>query len=175
LRESYELLRELTSRRETACEEERKRIAREMHDELGQHLTALRMGDSTLLLRFGHDNPDLGEHVQKILLLSDKTMQVLRDVVTSLRPAVLDAGIAAALEWLAAEFSQNGKTTCRLCVPEESPELAEERAIALFRIVQEALTNVTRHADAQQVFIRWSRRRTIACWKCVMTAADLIQ
>jgi PAS domain S-box-containing protein len=153
LRQSYELLRELTSRRETAREEERKRIAREMHDELGQHLTALRMGVSTLRLRFGRDNPDLGEHVQKILLLSDKTMQVLRDVVTSLRPAVLDAGIAAALEWLAAEFSQHGQATCRLSVPVESPELAEERAVAIFRIVQEALTNVTRHADAHEVFI----------------------
>ncbi|SAL70968.1 multi-sensor signal transduction histidine kinase [Caballeronia udeis] len=151
--ESYELLRELTSQRETAREEERKRIAREMHDELGQQLTALRMGVSTLRLRFGHDNPDLGQHVQRILLLSDKTMQSLRDVVTSLRPAVLDAGIAAALEWLAAEFSRNGQTTCHLSVPEESPELAEERAIAMFRIVQEALTNVTRHADAHQVFI----------------------
>jgi PAS domain S-box-containing protein len=158
LRESYELLRELTSRRETAREEERKRIAREMHDELGQHLTALRMGVSTLRVRFSHDNPDLGQHVQKILLLSDKTMQVLRDVMTSLRPAALDAGIAAALEWLAAEFSQNGQTICRLSVPEETPELAEERAIALFRIVQEALTNVTRHADAHQVFITLEQR-----------------
>ncbi|MFM0172405.1 PAS domain-containing sensor histidine kinase [Paraburkholderia sediminicola] len=153
LHESYELLRELTSQRETAREEERKRIAREMHDELGQHLTALRMGVSTLRVRFGHDNPDFGEQVQKILLLSDKTMQVLRNVVTALRPAVLDAGIAAALEWLAAEFSQQGQTTCRLSVPKEIPELAEERAVAMFRIVQEALTNVTRHADAKQVFI----------------------
>ena len=153
LYESYDLLRELTSRRETAREEERKRIAREMHDELGQHLTALRMGASTLRLRFGHDNPALGEHVQKILLLADKTIQVVRDVVASLRPAVLDAGIAAALEWLADEYSQNGETACRLRVPEESPELAEDRAIALFRIVQEALTNVTRHANAKEVFI----------------------
>ncbi|MFM0092820.1 PAS domain S-box protein [Paraburkholderia sediminicola] len=158
LHESYELLRELTSRREMAREEERKRIAREMHDELGQHLTALRMGASTLRLRFGHDNPALSEHVQKILLQSDKTMQVVRDVVSSLRPAVLDAGIAAALEWLAAEFSNNGQRICRLCVPEECPELTEDRAIALFRVVQEALTNITRHADAKQVSIALEQR-----------------
>jgi PAS domain S-box-containing protein len=151
--ESYELLRELTSRRETAREEERKRIAREMHDELGQHLTALRMGVSTLRMRFADIDPDLAEHVEKILLLSDNSMQVLRNVVTSLRPAALDAGIAAALQWLASEFSQSSQTTCRLSVPDESLELAEERAIAIFRIVQEALTNVTRHADAQHVFI----------------------
>lgn len=153
LRESYELLRELTSRRETAREEERKRIARELHDELGQQLTALRMGTSALRIRFGHDNPELAAHVQKILMLADKTMQVVRNVVASLRPAVLDAGIVAALEWLAAEFSRNGQMTCRLLVPEENVAIAENRAIALFRIVQEALTNVARHAEAKHVFI----------------------
>jgi PAS domain S-box-containing protein len=151
--ESYALLRELTSRRETAREEERKRIARELHDELGQQLTALRMGTSTLRIRFGHDNPELAAHVQKILILADNTMQVVRDVVSSLRPAVLDAGIVAALEWLSAEFSRNGHMTCRLHVPEENVAIAEDRAIALFRIAQEALTNVARHAEAKHVFI----------------------
>jgi PAS domain S-box-containing protein len=151
--ESYTLLRELTSRRETAREEERKRIARELHDELGQQLTALRMGTSTLRIRFGHDNPELAAHVQKILILADNTMQVVRDVVSSLRPAVLDAGIVAALEWLAAEFSRNGQMTCRLHVPEENVVIAEDRSIALFRIAQEALTNIARHAEAKHVFI----------------------
>jgi PAS domain S-box-containing protein len=158
LRESYELLRELTSRRETAREEERKRIAREMHDELGQQLTALRMGASTLRIRFGHDNPALAEHVQKILVLADKTMRVVRDVVASLRPAVLDAGLAAALEWLADDFSHNGHTTCCLRVPEDNLPLAEDRAVALFRIVQEALTNIVRHAEAKQVFITLAQK-----------------
>jgi len=158
LHESYELLRELTSRRETAREEERKRIAREMHDELGQYLTALRMGASTLRIRFAQDNPVLDEQVRKILTLADQTMQVVRNVITSLRPAALDAGIAAALEWLAAEFSQGGQTTCCVSVPQEDLELAEDRAIALFRIVQEALTNITRHADAKQVFITLEQR-----------------
>jgi hypothetical protein len=95
----------------------------------------------------------LGEHVQKILFVADKTIQVIRGVVTSLRPGALDVGIGAALEWLAAEFSQNVQTACHVCVPEENPELAEDGAVALFRIVQEALTNITRHVHAKQVVI----------------------
>ncbi|WP_254699686.1 sensor histidine kinase [Trinickia violacea] len=158
LRESYELLRELASRRETAREEERKRIARELHDELGQHLTALRLGASAVRMQFGHDNPALAEHMQTMLALTDETMQVVRDVVASLRPAVLDAGIGAALEWLAAEFSRNARMPCRLCAPQTGVVLSEERATALFRIVQEALTNVARHADATEVCITLERR-----------------
>lgn len=150
---SYQLLRELTSRRETALEEERKRIAREMHDELGQHLTALRMGVSTLRMRFAKFSPNLDEDLQKILRLSDGTMHVLRNLVTSLRPAALDAGLSAALEWLATDFSQRSHTTCDLCTSEEILEVPEARAIALFRIVQEALTNVSRHANARHVEI----------------------
>ncbi|MGV2289371.1 PAS domain S-box protein [Trinickia sp. YCB016] len=158
LRESYELLRELASRRETAREDERKRIARELHDELGQHLTALRLGASAVRMQFGQDNPALAEHMQTMLALTDETMQVVRDVVASLRPAVLDAGIGAALEWLAAEFSRNARIPCRLCAPQTSVVLSEERATALFRIVQEALTNVARHADATEVCITLERR-----------------
>jgi PAS domain S-box-containing protein len=157
LRESYEMLRELTSRRETAREEERKRIARELHDELGQQLTALRMGASTLRIRFGPDNPELTEQVQKLLELADQTMQVVRDAVSSLRPGALDAGISAALEWLAAEFSRGTQVTYSLSVPDENLPLAEERAIALFRIVQEALTNVARHARARHVYVKLER------------------
>jgi PAS domain S-box-containing protein len=157
LRESYEMLRELTSRRETAREEERKRIARELHDELGQQLTALRMGASTLRIRFGPHNPELMEHVQKLLELADQTMQVVRNAVSSLRPGALDAGISAAVEWLAAEFSRGTEVTYSLSVPDENLPLAEERAIALFRIVQEALTNVARHARARHVHVKLER------------------
>lgn len=157
LRESYDILRELTSRRETAREEERKRIARELHDELGQQLTALRMGASTLRIRFGPDNPELTEHVQKLLELADQTMQVVRNAVSSLRPGALDAGIAAALEWLTAEFSRGTQIGYSLSVPDETLPLAEERAIALFRIVQESLTNVARHAQARHVCVSLER------------------
>jgi signal transduction histidine kinase len=149
------MLRKLGSRRETAREEERKRIARELHDELGQQLTALRMGASTLRMRFGQDSPAVADDIQNLLVISDKTMQVVRNVVASLRPAVLDAGIVAALEWLCVEFSRSSHAVCHFCVPEEQEHmpLAEDGSIAFFRIVQEALTNVVRHAKAKHVFV----------------------
>ncbi|WP_118178676.1 AAA family ATPase [Paraburkholderia phosphatilytica] len=152
LRESYEMLRELTSRRETAREEERKHIAREMHDELGQYLTALRMRASTLRMQFGND-PRLFDETRALIALVDETMHVVRGVITSLRPPALDQGIVAALEWLAAEFNRNGRTVCRLRVQDENIAMSEDCAIVLFRLVQEALTNVARHAAAKEVTI----------------------
>lgn len=151
LRESYALLQELASRRETAREEERKRIAREIHDELGQHLTALRMGVSTLRFQFGRDNPALAARVQGLIELADKTIQVVRDVAATLRPAILDAGICSAIEWLTAEFERHSGIGCRLELPAADPGFDDERAMALFRIIQESLTNIARHADARQV------------------------
>ncbi|TKC80249.1 PAS domain S-box protein [Trinickia terrae] len=157
LRESYEMLRELTSRRETAREEERKHIAREMHDELGQYLTALRMRASAIRMQFGDDRPDLVGQTQTLVALVDETMQVVRGVITSLRPPALDTGIVAALEWLAAEFNRSGRTVCRLRLQDEHIVVSEDRAIVLFRVVQEALTNVARHAAAGQVIIALAR------------------
>jgi PAS domain S-box-containing protein len=153
LRESYEMLRELTSRRETAREEERKHIAREMHDELGQHLTALRMRASVLAMQFGKELPELVGQAQTLTAMVDHTMRVVRGVIASLRPAALDAGIVAALEWLTAEFNRNSRTVCSLRLQDRNLTLSEDRAIVLFRLVQEALTNVARHAAANQVTI----------------------
>ncbi|MGF6508815.1 PAS domain S-box-containing protein [Paraburkholderia sp. 32] len=157
LHESYEMLRELTSHRETAREEERKHIAREMHDELGQHLTALRMGASVLAMQLGDGHSELVEQARALTALVDTTMQVVRGVIASLRPAALDAGIVAALEWLAAEFNRNPCTVCRLRLQDETLVLGEDRAIVLFRVAQEALTNVARHAAAMQVTITLER------------------
>lgn len=168
LLESYDILRELTSRRETAREEERKRIARELHDELGQQLTALRMGASTLRLRFGPGNPELTEHVQKLLQLADQTMHVVRQAVSSLRPAALDAGIAAGLEWLVAEFTRGAKAEYRLSLPDENLPLDEAHAIAVFRIAQEALTNIARHARARRVFVSLGIVRS----ECLLEVSD---
>lgn len=154
LKESHAQLRLLSSRRETTREEERKHMAREIHDELGQQLTALRMGISLLRLQFGKDQPLLIESVQALMARTDETIQVVRNVATNLRPAALDMGLTSALEWLVSEFSRNTGIACRLKAPEARLDLDNERATAAFRVIQESLTNVARHALASQVEIR---------------------
>lgn len=154
LKESHAQLRQLSSYRETAREEERKRIAREIHDELGQQLTALRMGISLLRLQFGTVQPLLVERVQVLMRRIDETIQVVRNVATSLRPSALDMGLTSALEWLVSEFSRNTGISCRLTAPSARLQIDDERATAVFRLIQESLTNVTRHAQASQVNIR---------------------
>ncbi|MEN2471771.1 AAA family ATPase [Burkholderia sp. GS2Y] len=157
LRESYDMLRELASRRETAREEERKRIAREMHDELGQHLTAFRMRTSALRLHFGDRLPQLAEETRALANQVDDTMRLVRRVIASLRPPALDTGIAAALEWLVAEFNRNGGTKCHLRIDNENIDVSERCAIVLFRLAQEALTNIARHAGATHAIISLER------------------
>jgi len=157
LEESRAKLQALTARREAAREEERKRIAREMHDELGQRLTALRMDVSVLRLRFGQDNPELIAQVKNMMKSVDSTIQVVRNVAARLRPATLDMGIASALEWLTEEFVNRSGIACDLCVDTENVQLDDNQATAVFRIVQESLTNVTRHAKAENVDISLRR------------------
>jgi PAS domain S-box-containing protein len=156
LRESENTLRELVAYSSNAREEERKHIAREIHDELGQMLTAQRLDIAMLKFQYGADNPALAERCQRLMELADKTIQVVRNVALALRPAALDMGAAAALEGLASEFMARTGISCRLHFGGTEMTLDEERLIAMFRIVQESLTNVTRHAQAKHVDITLS-------------------
>lgn len=158
LKQSHAQLHELSVHREVVQEEERKSIARELHDELGQILTALHMNVSVLRLKFGKANPPLMEHVKTLAKMVETTMQVVRRVVSSLRPTALDMGIVSALEWLAEEFTLHSGIDCKLTVEEKEIALDETRALAIFRIVQESLTNVARHAQASQVGIVLKRQ-----------------
>lgn len=153
LAESNQQLRELTSRRESAREEERKLIAQEIHDELGQHLTALRMGISMLHLQFGPQAPGLNEAVDGLMGLCDRTIQVVRSIATSLRPAVLNMGLYPALQWLISEFRQHSRIECELTTHSIEPSLTDDQATTAFRIVQEALNNVARHSGASRVLV----------------------
>jgi PAS domain S-box-containing protein len=156
LKESQHLLRELAARNEAVREEERKHLTREIHDELGQYLSALRLGMSVMGLQFGEENPALGKKIQDMVKLVDAMIKVVRNVVSSLRPAALDMGIVSALEWLADEFRERTGMHCGLEMSDDIP-LDEKRAIQVFRIVQESLTNIGRHADASEAEITLDR------------------
>jgi len=153
LEESQYLLRKLAARDESVREGERKELAREVHDELGQYLMGLRISVTAVDLQFGKENPTLHEKTKHLLSLVDSTIQVVRNVVASLRPKALDMGIVAALEWLLDEYQVRTKISCELHVCAEGVQLDDKRATAVFRIVQESLTNISRHAEASQVDI----------------------
>jgi signal transduction histidine kinase len=146
-------VRELGAHRESAREDERKHIARELHDELGQSLTALRMQAALLRVRFGAEVPGLNEQVRNMTELVDRTIGVVRNVATTLRPSVLDLGIGSALEWLVDEFRKHSGVDCSLTLALDEGQLSEQQAIAVFRIVQESLTNVARHAGASEAAV----------------------
>lgn len=151
LAESRAQLRELSAHLESVREEEKARIAREVHDELGQVLTVLKLETSMCELAYGELDPGLHDRLGNMKKLIAQLFQLVRDVATALRPPILDAGIGSALEWQARRFEARTGIPCLVTVPEHSPRLADAKAIGLFRILQEALTNVMRHAQAHTV------------------------
>ncbi len=153
LREQQELLRELSAHHDSVREGERAHIAREIHDELGQALTALKMDLSLLTLKFGEATPQIREQVQELKGRVDAIIQVVRDVATALRPAALDLGILPGVEWLVEEFQKRSGIRCTVSVVDSDIAVGEDRSIVLFRIIQESLTNVSRHAEARNVQI----------------------
>ncbi len=148
-------LRALTQQLESVREDERTRIARELHDELGQTLTALKMETQSAITSVGTAPAQQPARValESITSLADTTLDAVERIVSELRPAVLDGlGIAAAAEWLVGEFAR--RTAIRAtCDCEEDCDIDSHTATALFRILQEALTNVSRHAAASQVSV----------------------
>jgi two-component system sensor histidine kinase UhpB len=147
-------LRRLTAYVESAREEERTRIAREIHDELGQAMTALKMDVSWLERKAIADPSTLTEKTQEMIQLIDETIRTIRRIATELRPGVLDnLGIQAAIEWQAQEFEHHTGIHCTLSFEPSAITLDDLRSTALFRILQETLTNVARHAHATAVHI----------------------
>jgi PAS domain S-box-containing protein len=153
LRENAMRLRELSRHLESVREEERTRIAREMHDELGQLLTALKMDIAGVRAGAGATQPALADKMRSMSALADTAIESVRRIAADLRPAVLDLGLVAALEWLARRFEEHTGIACALDLDDGDASLDADRTVAIYRIVQESLTNVARHAGATSVVI----------------------
>ena len=159
LRSSHEQFRALAARIEHVREEERAALARELHDELGQGLTALQIDlawlDGHLRTAGLADLPMLRDKIAAMVPRAERLIETTQAISSTMRPGVLDdLGLVAAIEWLAADFEKRTGLACMATLPATDIALDLGLAVVLFRIVQEALTNVIRHAKATRVEIR---------------------
>ena len=158
VRSSREQLRNLSAYLQSMREEERTNIAREIHDELGQVLTALKMDASWLGSKYREYGP-IAEKTKSMADLIDATIRTVKRICTELRPGVLDdLGLIAAIEWQAEEFQKRTGIQCDVSFDPGDIAVDGERSTAIFRILQEALTNVIRHAEATRVQVHLERK-----------------
>ena len=154
LERSREELRNLSSHLQSVREQERTQIAREIHDELGQSLTALKM-DLTWMGKRLQDNEPLLDKTRSMGKLIDGTIEMVHRISADLRPGLLDDfGLVPALEWFAKDFQKRSGIVCRARLEVDDLALDKEMSTTIFRIFQETLTNVARHAEARRVEVR---------------------
>ncbi len=159
IRNSREQLRNLSAHLQSVREEERTRMAREIHDELGQGLTALKMDVSWLNRRFLEEDAAFKKKLTSMEEVIDRTIQTVQKLSGELRPGILDdLGLAAAIEWQAEEFQNRTGIECEVSLSPEETVLNREQSTTMFRIFQETLTNVIRHARATKVEVRLEER-----------------
>jgi signal transduction histidine kinase len=155
LKQSREELRELSANLQNVREEEKTRIARELHDDLGQQLTALKMDLSALEHMVGPESgasADVLEQLRSMRRLIDATVASVRRIAADLRPVMLDdLGLLPAIDWLAGDFTHRYGIEVDRRIAPGGTNFSRTSATTLFRIVQEALTNVAKHAEATRV------------------------
>lgn len=152
LRASGEQLRQLAIHLQTIREEERKLIAREIHDELGQVLTVLKIQLSLLPNKLEGKSKEIIDQIRSLTKLVDNTIESVQKITAKLRPDILDElGIVSAIEWQTKQFTNNTGIVCERFLPKNEIKLDPDRSTALFRILQESLTNVARHSNASKV------------------------
>ena len=147
-------LERLSARLVTLQEEERQKISRELHDQVGQSLTAIKIDISRVEQKGNLSDPDLAERLRRARTGIDQTLQVIRGISMLLRPSMLsDIGLSAAVNWYARQFSENTGIQVDLSDDASAGGLPEAHKTSLYRIIQEALTNCARHAVARSVTI----------------------
>ncbi|MBN1856029.1 MAG: PAS domain-containing protein [Dehalococcoidia bacterium] len=168
LRRSEDELRQLAAHIESVREEERTGIARELHDELGQSLTALKMDISWISRHLCDGRPDITAKLSSMISLTEFTIETVQRISSELRPGILDdLGLSSAIEWLAIGFQERSGIACNVDLDEEL-EMSGNPATVLFRICQESLTNAARHSEAQRITITLRKVDTSA----VLTVSD---
>jgi PAS domain S-box-containing protein len=152
LKESSRQLQALAAGLELAREEERTQIARELHDQLGQALTAMKFDLAWLTDRLGKKDADLTQKAKNVTAQMDMMVKTVRRIATELRPGMLDdLGLAASIEWQARDFEKRTGIVCDVNIPTKDLLLPRAQSVALFRIFQETLTNIQRHASAHHI------------------------
>jgi signal transduction histidine kinase len=152
LKDSHEQLRQLSAYLQSGREEERKHLAREIHDELGQALTAIKMDAALLERRYAVGDDEFRKRTRDMLDVINDTIKAVKRITTELRPGILDdLGLSAALEWQTEEFNRRTGIECELSCSQDLVHIEPSISTAVFRIFQETLTNVARHAEATHV------------------------
>jgi PAS domain S-box-containing protein len=158
LRQSREQLRELSRETHSVIEEERRRIAREIHDQLGQDLSLFQLELGLIQDQLLQTQKDLRKKLKSMSVLVDSSIRTVQRISTDLRPTLLDNfGLGAAVEWAAREFQKRTKIRCLVSIQPAEVKVDQDRSTALFRALQEALTNVLRHAKATKVRIQLTK------------------
>ena len=154
LKRSRAQLAELSAHVETVKEQERTRIAREIHDDLGGNLTAIKMALALMQKRLPAGDTGLTEKAAYLDALVDRTIESIHRISIDLRPGILDFGIVAAIDWQVKEFEKQLGISCAFSASDSDIDLHPDQSIALFRIFQEALTNIGKHAKASRIAVR---------------------
>jgi len=153
LQESRHELAQLTAHMNQIKELERTRIAREIHDDLGGNLTAIKIGLTSIINRLASGLPVSVEQAKGLESIVDNTFEAIHKISSDLRPNILDLGIVAALEWQAKEFEKQVGISCTFTTNQADIVVTPDQAITLFRICQESMSNIAKHANATSVHV----------------------
>ncbi len=169
LEKSHKLLRNLSAHLESVTEEERKSVSREIHDEFGQFLTALRMDISWLNKRINPEDLEVVKRVESMAHLTSEMIQSVKRISSHLRPSIIDdLGLAAAIEWQLDDFQKRTGIACSVHIEPEDIIIGTNISITVYRILQEALTNIARHTKASKVRVSLKKETD----KLVLTVQD---